>query len=83
LTHVAFRWLTLTMNEPVSPNGFSEINGVSEVSTDGPVVRMKISGTANVDAVIKQAAAHTVSDLSIAQPTLEEIFLTYYGEKEA
>ena len=85
LTHVAFRWLTLTMSEPVSPNGFSEIAGVSEVSLNGngKSIRMQISGEADMDAVIKQAAAHKVADLSIVQPTLEEIFLTYYGEKEA
>jgi ABC-2 type transport system ATP-binding protein len=83
LTHVTFRWLTLTMSESISPNGFNTINGVTDVSVEGQTLRMKISGEADVDAVIKQAAAHTVTDLSVVQPTLEEIFLTYYGEKEA
>ena len=83
LTHVAFRWLTLTMREPISPNGFSAISGVTDVTTNGSVVKMRISGEADLDAVIKQAAQHTVADMSFEQPTLEEIFLTYYGEKEA
>jgi ABC-2 type transport system ATP-binding protein len=83
LTHVTFRWLTLTMSTPISPNGFNEIPGVSDITSDGPVLKMRVSGEVNIDALIKQAAAHTVTDISFVQPTLEEIFLTYYGEKEA
>ena len=29
--------------------------------------------------MIKTAARHTVSDIELIHPTLEEIFLTYYG----
>jgi ABC-2 type transport system ATP-binding protein len=29
--------------------------------------------------VIKAAARHTVTDMELVHPTLEEIFLTYYG----
>jgi hypothetical protein len=32
-----------------------------------------------MDAVIKLAAQYQIDDLRIQEPTLEEIFLTYYG----
>jgi len=32
--------------------------------------------------VIKLAAQYTVNDIEIEHPTLEEIFLAYYGKKE-
>ncbi len=83
LTHVAFRWLTLRVDPPVSPDGFRTIPGITELSQDGDTLRMKLSGDASMDAVVKQAARFSVRDIHIEHPTLEEIFLAYYGKKEA
>ena len=33
----------------------------------------------DLDAVVKAAARHTVKDMELTEPTLEEIFLTFYG----
>jgi hypothetical protein len=33
--------------------------------------------------VVKAAARHAVSDLQVTQPTLEEVFLTYYSKDGA
>jgi ABC-2 type transport system ATP-binding protein len=82
LTHVSFRWLTLEFDGPAVVDDFRGIDGISDVSVEGSTLRMRISGHANMDAVIKQAARHTVQDIHMVQPTLEEIFLTYYGKKE-
>ncbi|MBI5957980.1 MAG: ABC transporter ATP-binding protein [Chloroflexi bacterium] len=82
LTHVTFRWLTLTLDRAISPETFRAIAGVSDLSGEGAVLRMRISGDTDMDAVIKQAAQYTVRDLHIEHPTLEEIFLTYYGRRE-
>jgi hypothetical protein len=35
-----------------------------------------------MDAVIKLAARHTLVDLSVARPTLDEVFLSHYDKKE-
>lgn len=84
LTQVTFRWLTLTFDRPVDVNGFNQIGGISEVHTvNGGGLKMRLSGKANLDEVIKHAARHTVTDIRLDQPTLEEIFLTYYGKKES
>ena len=83
LTRVTFRWLTLTTASPASVDGFSQIDGVTDLSAEGSELRMRISGHTNMDRLIKQAARCTITDLRIEQPTLEEIFLAYYGKGEA
>ena len=80
LTQVSFRWLTLTLAQPISLNGFGAIRGVSDLALDGVSLKMKLAGDADVDAVIKQAAQYTVQDVTVEHPNLEEIFLAYYGE---
>jgi ABC-2 type transport system ATP-binding protein len=82
LTHVSFRWMTLEFDGPPVADGFRDIDGISDLSVDGSALRMRISGHADMDAVIKRAAQYSIEDIHIVQPTLEEIFLTYYGKKE-
>jgi ABC-2 type transport system ATP-binding protein len=82
LMHVSFRWLTLTLAGPATVDGFSQIDGVTDLSAEGGELRMRISGHTNIDAVIKQAARLTIKDIAIQHPTLEEIFLAYYGKHE-
>lgn len=82
LTEVTFRWITVKTPEITSVNGFSSINGVSDVSLNNGKIRMKVSGDANMDAIIKQAAQYRIDDLNIVHPTLEEIFLAFYDEQE-
>lgn len=81
LTRVAFRWMTLTFDQPIHVNGFREIEGISEFEAEGSQIRMKVSGEANLDRVVKLVAQHTLTDLHFEQPTLEEIFLSYYGNR--
>jgi ABC-2 type transport system ATP-binding protein len=83
LTRVTFRWLTLTVDGLATVDGFQRLDGITDVTVQGADVRMRIGGHADMDAVIKEAARHTVRDLRLEQPTLEEIFLAYYGKKEA
>lgn len=84
LTQVSFRWLTFTFDQPIDVDGFKRIAGVSDFSLngDGKQVRMRVGGDGSLDEVIKCAARHTIKDLKVEQPTLEEVFLTYYGAKE-
>jgi len=52
--------------------------GVSDLEeADGGHVRFRVAG--DIDGVLKALAEHTVLDLEIARPTLEEVFLTYYA----
>jgi ABC-2 type transport system ATP-binding protein len=80
LTRVAFRWLTFTFGEEVSPATFAQFDGVSETQVlDEQRLRLRLSGKASLDAVLKQAAQFTIHDLQMEHPSLEEIFLSYYG----
>lgn len=54
------------------------VPGVSEVTVHGSVVRFQVHGS--TDLLLKTLAAHQVVSLTSREPSLEEIFLTYYGE---
>ena len=56
----------------------SRLEGVQEVRQDGNRVTLRLKGAPN--ALIRLLAAHDVHDLDIREPSLEELFLTYYGE---
>ena len=44
---------------------------------------MSFKASGALDPVIKTAARHTVIDMELTEPTLEEIFLTFYGREAA
>jgi ABC-2 type transport system ATP-binding protein len=72
----SYRMVRVEFAEPVDPAQFAPLPGVSELSVDGTTVTFKASG--ELDPVIKAIASHSVRDLELAHPSLEEIFLTYY-----
>ena len=78
VTGRTYRHVAIEFAHPVDPAEFRAIDGVSDLVAAGRRLTFKVSGA--VDPVIKAAARHTVSELELSRPTLEEIFLTYYGE---
>jgi ABC-2 type transport system ATP-binding protein len=54
------------------------LSGVSDVQASDGKLAFKVTG--DLDPVLKAIAAHHVSDMELTHPTLEEVFLTYYGE---
>lgn len=81
LTATTFRWLTLHMANPAEANGFNTLKGVSDVTANGKSIKMKVNGSANMREVLRQAVEHDIQDIDLVKPTLEEIFLSFYGEK--
>lgn len=83
ITHRAYRRVELEFAAPVDPGEFARIPGVRDLHADGTRLTFRASG--DLDPVIKAAARHTVTDIELIHPTLEEVFLTYYagGEPEA
>ena len=77
VTGRSYRHVTLEFAEPVDPEEFRRIPGVSALTAADRRLTFKAFG--DVDPVIKAAARHTVTDLELSRPTLEEVFLTYYG----
>ena len=55
---------------------FDRMPGVRHVQVDGSLVRMELAGP--MDAIIKALARHEVIELTVSEPNLEEVFLSYY-----
>jgi ABC-2 type transport system ATP-binding protein len=77
LTHTDFRWVTLRLREPAAPAQLADVQGVSEVSTVEGGLRLRMHG--DFDPLLRRLANFYVQDMSIQEPSLEEIFLTFYG----
>ena len=74
----AYHHVAIEFDTPVERSEFASIPGVSELDSDGQRISFKASGA--LDPVIKAAARHTVVDMELTEPTLEEIVLTFYGQ---
>jgi ABC-2 type transport system ATP-binding protein len=74
----AKRRVTLELARPADLAELATLSAVSELEVTGRHASFLIGG--DVDKVIKAIAAHRVTDIEIAHPTLEEVFLTYYEE---
>jgi ABC-2 type transport system ATP-binding protein len=73
----AVRTISIHFARPVAPSAFESLPGVRSVSPQGDVLQVTVAGP--VDAIVKEAARHEVVDLESHEPTLEDIFLTFYG----
>ncbi|HET8980170.1 MAG TPA: ABC transporter ATP-binding protein [Solirubrobacteraceae bacterium] len=73
----AYHHVSIEFDAPVARTEFASLPGVTDLAVDGTHVSFNVSGP--LDAVVKAAAAHTVRDMELTEPTLEEIFLTFYG----
>jgi beta-exotoxin I transport system ATP-binding protein len=73
------RTLDIHFAMPPRPDLFEGLPGVSDVTISGDAARVTVSGS--IDHIIKAAARFEVVDLQSHEPTLEDIFLTYYGQE--
>lgn len=82
LTHVEFRNVTVELRDPV-PQAWlpklDEIAGVSDVVADNNKLYLRLQG--DFDPFLRAISDGYVKDLHLEEPTLEDIFLAYYGEK--
>jgi ABC-2 type transport system ATP-binding protein len=77
LVHVSFHWVTLRFREPVSAQLLVGVSDVSDVSEQENALRFRLTG--DFDPVLRALNSYYVVDVQTEDPTLEEIFLTYYG----
>ena len=56
----------------------SRVSGVSEARAEGNRVTLRLKGSPNE--LVRALATYDVVDLDIREPSLEELFLTYYGD---
>ncbi len=81
LTRRAYRHVTVEFTTPVEPAEFGRLPGVRDLTAEASKITFKVEG--DLDAVVKAVARHTVHDIEVTEPTLEEVFLTYYGRNGA
>jgi ABC-2 type transport system ATP-binding protein len=60
---------------------FQELAGVSEVTAEGPVLRMRVSGP--IAPIVQAAARYELVDFVSREPSLEDTFLAQYGHGSA
>jgi len=78
LTRRALRRVRVRFEQPVDGHALTRVPGVTLLSQDdGQTVLLQVEGT--MDGLIKAVAAFPVLDFETERPTLEEVFLTYYG----
>ena len=74
----AVRTLEIEFASSPAPAAFAGIDGVRDVVLDGLSVRCTVVGS--MDSILKAAARYEVRTLSSIEPSLEDVFLAYYGE---
>ena len=77
----SIRSLELRFGEPLSENAFHGVNGVRNVVVSGSALKCEVVGS--LDRFIKTAARYEVVDMTVHEPSLEEVFLAFYGEEES
>lgn len=82
LTRVDFRAVTLKFRDPVSPTLLNGVTGVTNVAARN-ANELSLQFQGDFDPLLKALNGAYVQDMRIEQPTLEDIFLTYYGETAA
>jgi ABC-2 type transport system ATP-binding protein len=70
--------VTMVFSAPVEAALFAKLPGVSDVQVQESTVSLRLRE--GIDAVVKAAARHTLVDMSIVHPTLDEVFMGYYEE---
>ena len=77
LRDLAHHQVELRFVGPVPVAEFSALPGVSDVTTEDDVLRLRVSGA--ITPVVQAAARHDLLDFVSREPSLEETFLAEYG----
>jgi ABC-type multidrug transport system ATPase subunit len=77
LRDLAHHTVELVFTGPVPAAEFQAIAGVSDVITEGHVLRLRVSG--NIAPVVRAAAKYELADFVSREPSLEETFLAEYS----
>jgi ABC-2 type transport system ATP-binding protein len=80
LTRVNFRWVTLHCRQALDLTALQQVAGISEITSlthAHDTIKFRLQG--DLDPLLKAISTQYVIDLKIQDPTLEEIFLSFYG----
>ena len=77
LRDLAHHQVELRFAGPVPAEAFEHIAGVSDVSAEDHVLRLRVTGA--ISPVVQVAARYELLDFVSREPSLEETFLAEYG----
>ena len=75
----AIRRLEIEFCREIPAHAFARVPGIRDVVVDGAVLRCTVLGS--MDPVFKAANVYEIRTVSSTEPSLEEVFLAYYGEE--
>ena len=79
LRDLAHHQVELRFAGDIPLGAFAALPGVSEVTTDDHILRMRVSGS--ITPVVREAAKYELLDFVSREPSLEETFLAEYAPK--
>lgn len=79
IVNKSFRHVRLQFGERVDPGPFEKLEGIRDLRSDGTEISFTLHD--DLDAMVKLAAQHRLVNMEYERPSLEEIFLAYYGEE--
>ena len=74
----SMRKVEIRFEDPVRAQDFVGLPGVSDLRVEGSLLNCRLDGRA--DALVKEAARHTIVTLSVEEADLEELFFHYYDQ---
>jgi len=72
------RKLEIEFGTAIDPHAFAEVTGIRDAAFENDTLRCTIVGS--MDPVLKAANRYEIRALSSVEPSLEEVFLAYYGD---
>lgn len=84
LTGKAFRHVRLAFARPPDPEPFERLYGVRDLKRDGSTLAFTLHSGPDelVRLAARTAEENEITDFEYERPSLEEVFLAYYGERE-
>ena len=79
LRDLAHHQVELRFAGEVPMGAFAALPGVSDVSTEGNILRLRVSGA--ITPVVREASQYELLDFVSREPSLEETFLAMYGHE--
>ena len=77
---IAPRTVRVRFGSEVPAGAFDELPGIRVISVTDGEARFETNG--NIDALVKALAQHTVIELESSEPTLEDLFRSFYADSE-
>jgi ABC-2 type transport system ATP-binding protein len=77
MRHLSSLLVEVTFDGP-APD-LAAVPGVRAAHTEGNTTRLEVAGS--IDPLLKELGRHTVRELISREPSLEELFLSLYGEQ--